>query len=137
MINLENFLLYVWQLPQNLLGLLAFRRYRDSGTRDTECLWAKVRYSKRMKGGVSLGLYIIVNTKATPETLRHELGHSRQSRILGWLYLPMVGIQSFTHWMLHRGCCRERDYHHFWTERWADRLGRTVFGSEASQTPFE
>lgn len=133
--NLKKILLYVWQLPQNLLGALMFWWYRRNskifkGTfRDI-----RVLYSDRMRGGLSLGEYVILPFSAgwLPECSwlkdvdnlhRHEWGHSWQSRLLGWLYLPFVGFQSLAHAFLHGPCCGGKDYHHFWTERWADRLG--------------
>lgn len=131
----KNILLYAWQLPQNLLGALMFWWYRRNskifkGTfRDI-----RVLYSDRMRGGLSLGEYVILPFSAgwLPECSwlkdvdnlhRHEWGHSWQSRLLGWLYLPFVGFQSLAHAFLHGSYCGDKEYHHFWTERWADRLG--------------
>lgn len=131
----KNILLYAWQLPQNLLGALMFWWYRRNskifkGTfRDI-----RVLYSDRMRGGLSLGEYVILPFSAgwLPECSwlkdvdnlhRHEWGHSWQSRLLGWLYLPFVGFQSLAHASLHGPYCGDKEYHHFWTERWADRLG--------------
>lgn len=131
----KNILLYAWQLPQNLLGALMFWWYRRNskifkGTfRDI-----RVLYSDRMRGGLSLGEYVILPFSAgwLPECSwlkdvdnlhRHEWGHSWQSRLLGWLYLPFVGFQSLAHAFLHGPYCGDQEYHHFWTERWADRLG--------------
>lgn len=131
----KNILLYAWQLPQNLLGALMFWWYRRNskifkGTfRDI-----RVLYSDRMRGGLSLGEYVILPFSAgwLPECSwlkdvdnlhRHEWGHSWQSRLLGWLYLPFVGFQSLAHAFLHEPYCGDKEYHHFWTERWADRLG--------------
>lgn len=130
--NMRTILLYVWQLPQNLLGLLMFWWY----SRDTVCeegMFRGVRalYTKRMLRAISLGEYVIVPYSFRPlslpqgyglDTLIHEWGHTRQSLILGWFYLPLIGLQSLAHAILHRKACRESDYRHFWTERWADRL---------------
>lgn len=132
---MKKILLYVWQLPQNLLGALMFWWYRRNGKifrgtfRDI-----RVLYSDRMRGGLSLGEYVILPFSAgwLPECSwskdvdnlhRHEWGHSWQSRLLGWLYLPFVGVQSIAHAFLHDRHCGDREYHHFWTERWADSLG--------------
>lgn len=110
---MKNILLYAWQLPQNLLGALMFWWYRRNskifkGTfRDI-----RVLYSDRMRGGLSLGEYVILPFSAgwLPECSwskdadnlhRHEWGHSWQSRLLGWLYLPFVGFQSLAHAFLH------------------------------------
>lgn len=129
---LKKILLYVWQLPQNLLGMLMFWWY----SRDTICVEGvfrrvRVLYTKRMRRAISLGEYVIAPYGYHPlsrtaadgrDTLVHEWGHTRQSLILGWLYLPLVGLQSLAHAILHRKACGNSHYRHFWTERWADRL---------------
>jgi hypothetical protein len=56
------------------------------------------------------------------QTEMHELGHCRQSQILGWLYLPVIGLPSLL-WAAWWNEGRKRSYYSFYTERWADRLG--------------
>lgn len=117
---MKNTLLYLWQLPQNALGWLLCLYY--TGT-DSAYQSAIVRRSAKMQGGISLGKYIIVNERAGQQTISHEYGHVRQSEILGWLYLIVVGLPSILHagwWTLTEG---ERSYYDFYTERWADKLG--------------
>lgn len=118
-------LLWAWQLPQNLLGLAVRAHHiRVSRTRiRTEYNGADVLIASSMTGGVSLGRYIVVPLPGAARTVKHEWGHCRQSMMLGWMYLPLVGFQSAAHLLLHRKACGGKDYHHFWTERWADRLG--------------
>ena len=78
-------------------------------------------------GSVSLGEYIFLSPSRwnDTKTLNHERGHRIQSRMLGWLYLPVVGIPS----IIWAGCFdgyRKKhnvSYYSFYTERWADRLG--------------
>lgn len=46
--------------------------------------------------------------------------------MLGPLYLPLIGLQSLCHAAVHYDLCGKKKYKpytHFWTERWADRLG--------------
>ena len=64
---------------------------------------------------------IIVNRYASRKTIMHEYGHCRQSQMLGWLYLIVVGLPS----ILHAGFCRckNHSYYDMWFERWADKLG--------------
>ena len=100
-------LLYIWQLPQNLLGLLLFRWYGHDDAIRGEHRRAKVLYSQKMRGGISLGKRIILPLKYAGLsnsyvrlTLDHEWGHTRQSLYLGWLYLPIIGIPS----ILGLGC---------------------------------
>lgn len=57
-----------------------------------------------MRSGITLGNYIIVNNI---KHLRHELGHTRQSKILGPLYLLVIGLPSLIHAGLHAKVCKE------------------------------
>ncbi|MBO6064610.1 MAG: hypothetical protein J6P62_11630 [Bacteroidales bacterium] len=118
-----DILLYAWQLPQNLLGLLLVAILRPEDAYDYH--GSKVYYSHRMRGGISLGRYIIIRSYQLNDgakTERHELGHSMQSRMLGWLYLFVIGIPSIL-WAAWWNEGRNRSYYSFYTERWADRLG--------------
>ena len=83
-------------------------------------------YSSKMRGGISLGQYIIVNDKYKDykgDTEKHEYGHYLQSRYLGPLYLLVIGLPSLlwaAWWNERRGV----SYYSFYTEKWADRLGK-------------
>ena len=118
-----DILLYIWQLPQNLLGLLLVLILRPEGAYEME--FATLYYSSRMRGGISLGRYIIVRSvfnDYTGNTERHELGHARQSLMLGWLYLVVIGLPSLL-WAAWWNSSRKVSYYSFYTERWADILG--------------
>lgn len=121
--SIKDALLYAWQLPQNLLGLLLVAILQPEDTYDFEGV--RLCYASRMKGGISLGRYLIVRDVLKDyagRTERHELGHARQSRMLGWLYLPVIGLPSLL-WAAWWNEDRNRSYYSFYTERWADRLG--------------
>lgn len=121
---LKSILLYIWQLPQNLLGLLVVAFTLPSSVIPVDDDEAVVRSSYRMRGGISLGRYVVISIYAsTTETIRHELGHCRQSRMLGPLYLPVIGIPSLLWAAFGSMVCPFREYHWFYTEAWADRLG--------------
>ena len=119
---------YLWQLPQNLAGLVLLLYFRIKG-KVTEGIYkdVKVYFSSVMQeGGVSLGRYIFFDSASptTDKDLAHEYGHCLQSRCLGWLYLFVVGIPSIIHKLLHHDdFSRPNSYYRFYTERWADRLG--------------
>jgi hypothetical protein len=91
--GLVKLLLWVWQFPQNLLGLflvgvLKAKRNRLAVISDSV-------FFTEVKGfGVSLGSHIIVSSGCNRSTLLHEQGHQVQSRWLGPLYLLVVGIPS-------------------------------------------
>jgi hypothetical protein len=138
-------LLYLWQLPQNLLGLALFSWPGYKPLREIRYRGRRVLICDNFPGGesegsgISLGNYILVDFNRTcwdsglpffmglKKSVKHEFGHSRQSLFLGWLYLPVVGIPSAIHAAIHNYRARKGlptgDYHAFWCERWADRLG--------------
>ena len=113
---------YIWELPQNLLGLLLRVIYKGT---DSEYEGAVVRRSLKMQGGISLGRYIIVSRYASRKTVMHEYGHCIQSRRLGWLYLLVIGLPSIVWAGLYGTLIKPtmNGYYRFYTERWADRLG--------------
>lgn len=117
---LTSILLYLWQLPQNLAGLLLLLVL----TGETRHRLGSIRFYflDSFPGGITLGEYIIVGTQQQL-TVRHEFGHVRQSRMLGWLYLPVIGLPSLLWAALGSMVCPFREYHWFYTEAWADRLG--------------
>ena len=113
---------YIWELPQNLLGLLLRVIYKGT---DSEYEGAVVRRSLKMQGGISLGRYIIVGDYASDRTVMHEYGHCLQSRRLGWLYLLVIGLPSIIWAGLYGRVVKptKNGYYRWYTERWADRLG--------------
>lgn len=116
---MKKVLLYIWQLPQNLVGLLFLLFIRGE---EKHSLYGITFYtSKRFRGGISLGKYIIMGY-ATEKKIKHEYGHCIQSKKLGWFYLLVIGLPSLLHAWLH-DCEKEgKAYYHFWTEKWADNL---------------
>ena len=121
--KIAEILLYAWQLPQNLLGLLLVLILQPEEAYDMD--GCRLYYATRMRGGISLGRYVIVRSwmkDYTGNTERHELGHAKQSRMLGWFYLFVIGIPSLL-WAAWWNEGRNRDYYSFYTERWADHLG--------------
>lgn len=114
-------LLYIWQLPQNLVGLFMLWYYR--GERRVRKENGTAFYVvPSMKGGFSMGRYIFIskNSILREPVYDHEYGHTRQSRRLGWLYLPIVGLCSGIHCLCYNG---KGGYYNYWTERWANKLG--------------
>lgn len=130
MINWSVLLLYIWQLPQNLLGLLVI--LFTGAEHDCDDYWLTY------KGvfGVCLGNYIIFGDNKNSvlvsviSQLKHEQGHQKQSRYLGPLYLLIIGLPSAL------GNIWDRLFHRKWPssnriawyyslpwEKWADKLG--------------
>ena len=131
---------FTWELPQTFVGFLVWliqgwqplQVYRGSIVTDTANF------------GVSLGGFIFSMGKSAFQKLgypkqlaesdaelciRHEGGHAVQSRILGPLYLLIVGIPSLvmnlmSSWSLTYGKrIFWKNYYKRFPENWADRLG--------------
>lgn len=128
-----NFLRLLWELPQSLLGFILFQFY-GVGCQCMEAPYGDVRilYSERMRGGISLGRFIILpwkyrynSSSYVRDTISHEYGHTRQSLYLGWLYLIVIGLPSLLWAWAHSTFKRlqEISYYDFYTEKNADKLG--------------
>lgn len=68
---------------------------------------------------MSLGNYIFVDTLPLQKSIQHEFGHSKQSDILGPLYLIVIGIPSLLHNIVHYLCSKigiKWNYYSFYTE---------------------
>lgn len=123
---LKFILLLIWQLPQSIVGWAMMLFF---------VIFGKVKLlhyinntfifeSSLMRGSISLGTVIICcSTHADkPATIQHELGHVKQSKYLGWLYLFVIGIPSIVWASIYRRL-GYRNYYHFYTEKWANKLG--------------
>ena len=127
--RLINILSYIWQLPQNLCGVLYKNISKNNRISviendDSRSVGAEV-YLQKSNGGVTLGKYIFINQDYTDKeaVIKHECGHVKQSKILGPLYLIIIGIPSLLHaWFIHDYVCENSDYYHWYTEKWANKL---------------
>ena len=116
---MKQILLWIWCLPQNLVGLIV--KHVTKATPRAKHYWFKVEC-----GSVSLGEYIFLcpSHYGNMKVLRHEVGHRKQSRMLGWLYLPVIALPSLI-WAgiyMKWGDKFKVSYYWFYTERWADKL---------------
>jgi hypothetical protein len=130
---IKNILLYIWQLPQNLIGLLLVWIYKPTRSHKLDN-GVTVYYSNKMSGGISLGNYSIVmmchyrkdmEESLKRDTVRHEaIGHALQSKILGPLYLLVIGLPSITWAGLYGTIIKPtpNGYYKFYTEKWADKI---------------
>lgn len=119
--TLVHIFLYIWQLPQNFAGLI-YRIVLKGEKRSLKQRNTAFYVAPTMNGGVSLGNYIFLSEKSglKEPVYDHEFGHCIQSRILGPLYLPTVGLCSGLHCLFHNSA---NNYYDFWTEKWANKLG--------------
>lgn len=122
---LLDVLLYLWQLPQNIVGLFVLLFY--PGSEVMEIGGVKVHYLDRFPGGISLGNTIMVGSMDVA-TSKHEHGHQIQSMILGPLYLLVIGLPSIIWAGLYDNVIprSHNGYYKFYTESWADKLGGVI-----------
>lgn len=130
----NGILRHTWELPQTAVG------HALSQIRNTSSWVSRVDFyggdtfaindNQPYQDGISLGNYLNINLwypihedfdehiKHTP-LLLHEFGHSFDSRIFGWLYLPIIGLPSL-HNAMGNG-----DHSKFWTEIRANRMAKS------------
>lgn len=128
---------WTWGFPQSLIGLIMSlmqgkcKRELYNG--------ALITYHSGNWGGISLGMFIIMNGHRPPIWTKgarvHEYGHTIQSLILGPLYLFIIGIPSFL-WANSKKHNVLRDngqesYFDFYPEYWANSLGAKTTGEPA------
>lgn len=113
----------LWTLPQNIIGFIGFLIFRKGYKykyNDAFIIEVKNKY-----GSISLGNFIFVPNATDEETIKHEYGHTLQSKKLGWLYLFIIGIPSIIWASCFEGYRKKHNisYYAFYTERWANKLG--------------
>ncbi len=116
---------WLWQLPQNMLALciegvlcqVAYRKGKADGN--------IIIVSATLSSAMSLGDYLFVHPMSSQKSIQHECGHSKQSDILGPLYLIVIEIPSLLHNIVHYLCSKigiKWNYFSFYTESWANKL---------------
>ena len=113
-----------WGLPQTLTGLIVYTICRIRGC-DRFLFGNAVCTEWHRRDGVSLGLFIFCPKNGGIHL--HEYGHTRQSLLLGPLYLLAVSLPSLL-WAglpVFEKMRREKhvSYSRLWCEGWADRIG--------------
>nr|DAG81700.1 MAG TPA: hypothetical protein [Caudoviricetes sp.] len=112
-----------WTLPQQIIGFIGYLIFRKGLKHKQNGVFIIEVPNKY--GSISLGNFIFVSNANNETTIKHEYGHTRQSYMLGWFYLLVIGIPS----IIWAGCFERYrkkhniSYYAFYTERWADRLG--------------
>lgn len=116
---------YFWQLPQLIVAFIYYWYLKNKNEILDTCTYQGVIVFIKRKsyGSVTLGNHIFLSSRATDTTVRHEWGHTRQSLILGPLYLIVIGIPSVIWAATHRIIAPNTDYFNFFTEKWANKLG--------------
>ena len=132
---MKQVILFIWQLPQNIVALIILlwavlsKRIRKVVMPDFGD-GQRIFYVEGFSGGISIGEFIILSTTYLASdgvTEHHEYGHCRQSRMLGPLFLLVIGIPSITCAAFYRyDPADPNKYYRFYTEKWADKLGGVV-----------
>ena len=115
---------WIWQLPQHICAIvylwyLLARKQVIMIERGEHY----IVYTKGTLGNITLGKYIFASYIAKENTIKHEIGHTKQSLILGPLYLILIGIPSILWANFHKKLWPGKKYSEFWIEAWADKLG--------------
>lgn len=134
--RLKSFALALWELPQNVLGAALYQVCRLTGkVRGTDHARGRFFVEVDSEIAVSLGWFVFWSGEQTTRWFRidhavraHEFGHTFQSRMLGPLYLPLVGVPSVmrnVYAVAYREITGRRWQGYFdgYPEDWADRLG--------------
>jgi len=140
---LRRILSLAWEAPQTALGA-AMLGAEAARKRIVHVEIEDGRLVVESKGtGISLGHIVFwsqENSRWHDLDLRnraHELGHTKQSRLLGWLYLPLVGLPSISraaYALAYRETTGDQwtGYYDGYPENWADRLGGVIRQKEQS-----
>jgi len=129
--------LFIWELPQNLLGLLVYAIMKSRRKILNTELEAHHLFIETHDTGVSLGWFIFWTPSGNRfehyvnDCRMHEHGHSKQSVMLGPLYLIIVGIPSlsrvlYSRWYRKRYGQSWKNYFNGFPENWADKLGGVI-----------
>ncbi|MDH3625658.1 MAG: hypothetical protein OES69_16825 [Myxococcales bacterium] len=131
----------LWEAPQTALGVAilgveaACKRIRN-----IEVVNGRMVVESRGTG-ISLGHVVFWSRESSrwheldDRNRAHELGHTKQSRLFGPLYLPIIGVPSISR-AIYALAYREitgrewTRYYDGYPEKWADRLGGVVRDEE-------
>ena len=125
---------WTWGAPVNIAGgllyLLTWPFFRHEHFGNAFITYVPVKGF----GGVSLGLFIFINSRMgkayTEDTRIHEYGHTIQCLLLGPLYWPVIALPSSI-WCNFFGGWRRRNnvsYYALYCEKWANKLGEKWSG---------
>ncbi len=131
----------LWESPQTALGVAvlgveaACKRVRNIEVEDGRIL------VESRGTGISLGHIVFWCRESNrwhqldDRNRAHELGHTKQSRLFGPLYLPIIGVPSISraiYALVYREITGREwtRYYQGYPEKWADRLGGVVRDEE-------
>ena len=116
---------WLWQFPQNMLALCIEGVLCQAAHREGKADGNTIIVNIVLPSAMSLGDYLFVSPMSSQKSIQHECGHSKQSDILGPLYLIVIGVPSLLHNILYRLCSKigiKWNYYNFYSESWANKL---------------
>ena len=122
---IKNLLMWLWQFPQNMLALCIEGVLCQAAHREGKADGNIIIMNIVLPSAMSLGDYLFVSPMSSQKSIQHECGHSKQSDILGPLYLIVIGIPSLLNNIIHCLCSKigiKWNYYSFYTESWANKL---------------
>lgn len=116
---------FIWELPQNILGLIIKLFTFKYGSREVETYkqGSCIIQNWGLTSGISLGWFQFTNKNASKDMASHEVGHSIQSLYLGIFYLLIIGLPSII-WagLIYPYVRYKYSYYDFYPEKWANKI---------------
>ena len=135
---------YFWQFTyailQNILGLVMLAIHKSKGAESEWYHNALITYiDKKNFGGVSLGMFILINKSREGDWLHdtriHEYGHTWQCLLLGPLYYIVVALPSAIWCNCFEGYRKKNNvpYSKLYCEAWANAWGQKFSGLKQTE----
>ncbi|MDR1630241.1 MAG: hypothetical protein LBS36_08545 [Oscillospiraceae bacterium] len=125
---------FTWGLPVNLFGLIGFLFAKPFCRQERFCNCYITYVNRKNFGGVSIGMFVFINTKREGQWMQntriHEYGHTIQCLLLGPLYWLVIAIPSFVWCNFFEGYRRKNNlsYYDLYCEGWANIWGQKWSG---------
>lgn len=86
--NFKDFMLFIWQLPQNLIGIAVIQFTKAWYS----VAWKDCYFTKKIKGVYSLGRFIVLSNEFYNSVfvIKRARDFQSLSRKFGWLYLLIL-----------------------------------------------
>ena len=132
---------FIWELPQTLVGWLYSVGRALAGQVDRVDTLGGITFATKLGCGYSMGVSLgtFVDLWAGPWMLgegeayilgnqicMHEFGHTKDSQLFGWAYLPIIGLPSLL------SAFGKGNHNVFWTELRANDHAKNYFGKHYS-----
>lgn len=118
----QKIFLRLYECLQNFIGKREVNKYNLSLS---HCFKDCEIYYITHDDSHCVGKYVFMNVNTDESIIfRHEYGHRIQSKMLGALYLFIVMIPSYVHYLYWRKYKNDNwdDYYNFYCEKWANSL---------------